>query len=200
MLSCCRLLSKKCLNRTVEELIRSLIKFPDDQSSIYEAFRDLGKHHPHFTAALTPELLNVHPFFDTCETDISDASYAAKLILILNAASDSKSLANFFPPFIKRHYAYLRDVYPKLVPKLDFLEDKKAKTKGEFIHCSTAEFVTRRVKLLPQINSTQALTSALTSLNRMKKACSTKEDLNLVLAHADFLEIQSILRTYHFSR
>ena len=75
LLAACRLLSRNCLERTIRELLKSLEKYPDDRNSIFEAFRDLGSHHPHFVSALTPKLLEVHPFFDTKETDISGKGY-----------------------------------------------------------------------------------------------------------------------------
>lgn len=46
--------------------------------------------------------------------------------MILNAAKESPSLSQFFPPFTIRHYSYLRDVHPLLVPKLIFLEQRAA--------------------------------------------------------------------------
>ena len=71
VLANCRLLSRNCLEKTVSELLKSLAKYPEDQMSIFEAFRELGKNHPHFVSALTPKFLDVHPFFDTRETDMS---------------------------------------------------------------------------------------------------------------------------------
>ena len=47
---------------------------------------------------------------------------AKKMIMILNAAHKCPSVGQFFPPFVSRHYSYLRDVYPKLVPLLTFME------------------------------------------------------------------------------
>ena len=75
LLAACRLLSRNCLDRAIVALLKGLAKYPDDRQSIFEAFRDLGTHHPHFVSALTPTLLQVHPYFDTCETDISDLGF-----------------------------------------------------------------------------------------------------------------------------
>ena len=92
LLASCSLLSRDSLMTTIEELLKSLQKYPADQYSIYTAFRDLGKNHPNFVAALTPKLLELHPFFDTQEIDISDTEHAAKMILILNASKLCSSL------------------------------------------------------------------------------------------------------------
>ena len=114
----------------------------------------LGKNHPNFVAALTPKLLDLHPFFDTREIDISDANYAAKMIMILNAAHKCPSVGQFFPPFVSRHYSYLRDVYPKLVPLLTFMEVGSAQSsrdetsEGRHLMDSrpTIEYLLNRVK------------------------------------------------------
>ena len=90
VLANCRLLSRNCLEKTVSELLKSLAKYPGDQMSIFEAFRDLGKNHPHFVSALTPKFLDVHPFFDTRETDMSVGKSSLKI---------SRNLV-FFSPFL----------------------------------------------------------------------------------------------------
>ena len=99
LLASCSLLSRDSLMTTIEELLKSLQKYPADQYSIYTAFRDLGKNHPNFVAALTPKLLELHPFFDTQEIDISDTEHAAKMILILNASKLCSSLRQSFKYF-----------------------------------------------------------------------------------------------------
>ena len=42
LLAECALLSRQCLDVTILELLKSLEKYPNDQYSIYKAFRDLG--------------------------------------------------------------------------------------------------------------------------------------------------------------
>ena len=44
LLSRSSLLSRDCLYVTIEELLKSLEKYSEDQYSIYKAFRDLGKY------------------------------------------------------------------------------------------------------------------------------------------------------------
>ena len=104
---------------------------------------------------MTPKLLDLHPFFDTREIDISDAAYAAKMIMILNAAHKCPSVGQFFPPFVSRHYSYLRDVYPKLVPQLSFMEvgsslSSRDRLENETDHVTdsrpTIEYLLNRVK------------------------------------------------------
>ena len=74
--------------------------------------------------------------------------------MILNAAHKCPSVGQFFPPFVSRHYSYLRDVYPKLVPLLTFMEVGSAQSsrdetsEGRHLMDSrpTIEYLLNRVK------------------------------------------------------
>ena len=69
------------------------------------------------------------------------------MILILNASKLCQSLSQFFPPFVARHYSYLRDVYPKLVPKIDFFDgDKSVEKDVKCTERNTLEYLLTRVK------------------------------------------------------
>ena len=76
------------------------------------------------------------------------------MIMILNAAHKCPSVGQFFPPFVSRHYSYLRDVYPKLVPLLTFMEVGSAQSSRDLTSESqhlmdsrpTIEYLLNRVK------------------------------------------------------
>jgi len=203
LLAECALLSRQCLDVTILELLKSLEKYPNDQYSIYKAFRDLGKNHPNFVAALTPKLLDLHPFFDTREIDISDAAYAAKMIMILNAAHKCPSVGQFFPPFVSRHYSYLRDVYPKLVPQLTFMEvGSSLSSRGsENAHVAdsrpTIEYLLNRVKDIK--SSPSGIKSVLASLRKLQAMELNQHERHCVQLHFDFLQLQSHLITENAS-
>ena len=84
-----------------------------------------------------PELLSSHPFFATPEPSIYDPAYVAILILVFNATAKSPTMLAMFPDHTTRHYGYLRDSQPQLVPHLDIeqgddnLEDKLSEGEGE---------------------------------------------------------------------
>ena len=79
----------------------------------------LGEKHQHLASSLTPELLSTHPFFATPEPSIDDPAYVAILILVFNATAKSPTMLTMFPGYTTRHYGYLRDSQPDLVPHLD---------------------------------------------------------------------------------
>ena len=78
----------------------------------------MGEKHQHIASSLVPELLSTHPFFATPEPSIDDPAYVAILILVFNATAKSPTMLAMFPDHTNRHYAYLRDSQPDLVPQL----------------------------------------------------------------------------------
>ena len=96
----------------------------------------LGEKHQHIASSLVPELLSTHPFFATPEPSVDDPAYVAILILVFNATAKSPTMLAMFPDHTNRHYAYLRDSQPDLVPHLDIekgvieLDEKKSSEEG----------------------------------------------------------------------
>lgn len=118
MLSACRLSTKDCLQMTVESLLENLKKYPQDKKSTWRCFQKVGERHPELTLPLVPELLAIHPFFDTPEPDVEDPIYICVLILIFNAAKNSPTMIALFEEHTLKHYRYLRDTMPNFVPHL----------------------------------------------------------------------------------
>ncbi|EDV92118.1 integrator complex subunit 4 [Drosophila grimshawi] len=118
MLGACRVSTQSCLLMVVQKLLDVLAKYPQDRHSTYACMRKIGQKHPHLVMAVTGHLLYVHPFFETPERDVEDPAYLCVLILVFNAAEHQVPLISLLPTATHRHYAYLRDSMPKLVPQL----------------------------------------------------------------------------------
>ncbi|XP_034113539.1 integrator complex subunit 4 [Drosophila albomicans] len=118
MLGACRVSTQTCLLMVVQKLLDVLAKYPQDRHSTYACMRKIGQKHPHLVMALTGHLLYVHPFFETPERDVEDPAYLCVLILVFNAAEHLVPIISLLPTATHRHYAYLRDSMPKLVPQL----------------------------------------------------------------------------------
>ncbi|KAJ9583048.1 hypothetical protein L9F63_022613 [Diploptera punctata] len=118
MLSACRLSSKGCLQMCVESLLDNLKKYPMDRRSTWRCLQKIGQAHPELTLPLVPELLAIHPFFDTPEPDVEDPAYICILILVFNAAQHCPTMLQLFEEHTLKHYSYLRDTMPNLVPAL----------------------------------------------------------------------------------
>jgi hypothetical protein len=69
--------------------------------------------------ALVAELLEIHPIFDTPEQNIDDDFYLAKLILVLNAASQHSVICSLIPQYVQKHYRYLIRSWPNLIPPIE---------------------------------------------------------------------------------
>lgn len=89
----------------------------------------LGSKHKHLASSLVPELLSTHPFFATSEPSVDDPAYVAIVILVFNATVDSPTMISMFPNHTRRHYSYLRDSHPDLVPHLA-IEAQSSETHG----------------------------------------------------------------------
>lgn len=116
LLSSCRLVSKACLYDTVMMLLKNLNKYPQDRVSIWKTQKMLGEHHAELTYLLTSQLLSCHPYFDSSEPQMDDPNYIAVLILVFNAAKTCPQMNQLFPEHVTRHYQYLSDSIPDLVP------------------------------------------------------------------------------------
>nr|CAD7442838.1 unnamed protein product [Timema bartmani] len=110
-----------------------------DRRSTWHCLQKIGQSHPELTLPLVPELLAIHPFFDTPEPDVEDPAcilhshtlelelelfyniqhlYVCILILVFNAAQQSPTMLQLFEEHTLKHYSYLRDTMPTLVPAL----------------------------------------------------------------------------------
>ncbi|XP_075235890.1 integrator complex subunit 4 [Lycorma delicatula] len=118
MLASCRLSTKGCLQMCVESLLDNLKKYPQDKKSTWHCLQEIGSLHPELTLPLVPELLAIHPFFDMPEPDVEDPLYVSILILVFNAAQHSPTTIQLFEEHTLKHYSYLRDTMPNLVPSL----------------------------------------------------------------------------------
>ncbi|XP_068158824.1 LOW QUALITY PROTEIN: integrator complex subunit 4 [Drosophila tropicalis] len=118
MLGACRVSTQTCLLMVVQKLLDVLAKYPQDRHSTYACMRKIGQKHSHLVMAVAQHLLYVHPFFETPERDVEDPAYLCVLILVFNAAEHLVPIISLLPTATHRHYAYLRDSMPHLVPQL----------------------------------------------------------------------------------
>ncbi|KAK3907732.1 Integrator complex subunit 4 [Frankliniella fusca] len=140
MLAACRLSTKSCLQMCVEALLDNLKKYPQDRRSLWRCFQRIGSMHPELTLPLVPELLNIHPFFDMPEHDVEDPAYICILILVFNAAQQSPTMLQLFEENTLKHYSYLRDTMPHLVPVLKLGINVRAQELAS-VETNTSDFI-----------------------------------------------------------
>ena len=117
-LAASRVATMRCLHMCVNRLIDNLTRYPQDRDSIRSCLAKMGRAHPYLTLPLVPQLLGRHPFFDTPEPDVDEPTYASILVLIFNAALYCPTMVELFTEHATKHYHYLRDTMPQLVPRL----------------------------------------------------------------------------------
>ncbi|MFH4980117.1 hypothetical protein AB6A40_006826 [Gnathostoma spinigerum] len=115
--------SPGCVEYSVKALLNCLQRFPLDRLSVFSCLSKLGLRHASFIQPLVDDLLNLDSTFDVAEPPIDDNFYLAKLILVLNAASEYDPICSLLPDFVVRHYYFLRRAMPELVPSIAALSD-----------------------------------------------------------------------------
>ncbi|XP_065838144.1 integrator complex subunit 4-like [Oscarella lobularis] len=110
------LTTKSCLNQAIQSLLTNLNSYPQDRPHIWKCMKSLGDHHSSLAFALVKDLLNTHPYFVSQEPDADDPAYIGILILVFSAMKHSPLMVEFCPQHTIRHYSYLRDSIPDLVP------------------------------------------------------------------------------------
>lgn len=119
LLSVCHLMTKDCVKMCLDHLLDNLKRYPQDKKSIWKCLEGVGKNHPWVILPLVPQLLSMHPFFDTSEPDPEDPAYVSVLILVFNSAKGCPTMSTLFDEKLLRHYHYLRDTLSHLVPELN---------------------------------------------------------------------------------
>ncbi|XP_064615609.1 integrator complex subunit 4-like [Liolophura sinensis] len=154
MLGNMQLATKECLNSCVVALLDNLKRYPQDKESVWKCFQQLSGNHPELTLALVPDLLLVHPYFDTPEPNMDDPAYISILVLVFNSAPHCPTIMPLFQDFIWRHYRYLRDSLPELVPDIQSTCVILEKTDSKHAHSEgSGEFLRQSVKRLECLGS-----------------------------------------------
>lgn len=118
MLGACQVSTQSSLLMVVNKLLDVLSKYPQDKYSAFGCLQRVGQKHAELCMSLVPQLLLDHPFFDSAERDVEDPAYVCVLIMIFNAALHMPPMLSLLPETTIKHYAYLRDTMPNLVPHL----------------------------------------------------------------------------------
>lgn len=130
MLAACRMATTAGVKLTIDRLLDNLRRYPGDKRSTYRCLQRVGARHPELVLPLVPLLLAVHPYLDTTEPDVDNPLYVCQLVVVLNAARYSVGVAPLLEEAHRRHYRYLRDTMPYLVPKLEHLDGNGSGVSG----------------------------------------------------------------------
>nr|XP_049698086.1 integrator complex subunit 4-like [Helicoverpa armigera] len=173
MLGSCTVASKTCLEMCIDKILENLKRYPQDKRSTFRCVQRLGSSHASLVLPLTTRLLAVHPFFDMPEPDVEDPAYMCVLILVLNAAQHCPTMLPLFEDHTIKHYTYLRDTMPHLVPYLPIGDAQRSS--AEKIESAMDDTAVRRFfdSVLQHIDNT-----ALSNSVRLNMLQSAEEQLN----------------------
>ncbi|XP_075984827.1 integrator complex subunit 4 [Anticarsia gemmatalis] len=173
MLGSCTVASKTCLEMCIDKILENLKRYPQDKRSTFRCVQRLGSSHASLVLPLTTRLLAVHPFFDMPEPDVEDPAYMCVLILVLNAAQHCTTMLPLFEEHTVKHYTYLRDTMPHLVPYLPIGDAQQSS--AEKIESAMDDSAVRRFfdSVLQHIDNT-----ALSVNVRLNMLQSAEEQLN----------------------
>jgi integrator complex subunit, putative len=158
----CKLSTKEALKSCIDSLLDNLKKYPEDKHSIWSCFQKLGLNHPSLTLPLVTELLMIHPYLDLPESSLEDNSYISVLILVFNAASQCPAIISIFQNHTIKHYSYLRDSFPTLVPHVPGLDTSsdvrkfKLRSKDEVSELAL-KFLANIFERIKSVMSTQSI-------------------------------------------
>jgi hypothetical protein len=111
-------MTKGCVKMVLDNILDNLKKYPQDKKSIWKCLEGVGRNHPWVILPLVPSLLALHPYLDTPERQLDEPDYVSVLILVFNAAKGCSTMSTLFDENLLKHYHYLRDTLPHLVPEL----------------------------------------------------------------------------------
>lgn len=119
-----KLSSSLSLYSTILALNNNLKTYTCDKILIWQCCQQLGLKHGSFAPAMIYTLFGFHPFYINLQPLLSDDKYIANAIFAFNAAYVYPPLISLLPSFSFKHYTFLRNLYPKLVPYVCF-NDKR---------------------------------------------------------------------------
>ncbi|KAF9548800.1 Integrator complex subunit 4 [Mortierella hygrophila] len=101
----------------LESIETNMRRFPEDQLSIYQCLRYVGRHHGVFLENMLDSMLQLDPTFLAKEKNVEEMTYCGHMVLLFNAATTNPTILNMLPKYTFKHYTYLRDEYLNCFPE-----------------------------------------------------------------------------------
>ncbi|KAF8935320.1 Integrator complex subunit 4 [Haplosporangium gracile] len=101
----------------LESIETNMRRFPEDQLSIYQCLRSVGRHHGVFLENMLNSMLQLDPTYLAKEKNIEEMTYCGHLVLLFNAATTNPTILKMLPKYTFKHYTYLRDEYLNCFPE-----------------------------------------------------------------------------------
>ncbi|CAO3580101.1 unnamed protein product [Absidia cylindrospora] len=113
-----RLYSAEDLEKLLLALMANVKRYPEDKLSILRCLCEVGKKHDDYIESLVPSLLHLDKRYIAREQPVSDYSYTANAVLIINACATNPNILSMLPPHMMSHFSYYKRKYADCVPDL----------------------------------------------------------------------------------
>ncbi|GMT28739.1 hypothetical protein PFISCL1PPCAC_20036, partial [Pristionchus fissidentatus] len=171
----------ECIRICVRSLLFCMKRYPMDKYEIFETMASLGRCHSSLVHPLVTQLLQIHPIFVSQEKSLQDDQYMAKLLLVLNAASQFEPIVSLLPPYAIRHFRYMRCAMPHLVPLVTAMEGHEREAAEKSLSLLRDESITSKGNVLQEVYSRLLDVQSTKELNtRTKLRKYIVEDLNAI--------------------
>ncbi|CAG8544290.1 13556_t:CDS:10 [Funneliformis caledonium] len=110
MLGVVRITSPELIPSFIKDLMASMSRYPEDQLSIYQCFRDFEK--------FIPKFFKMESSYISKEINQNAPEHIGNLILAFNASVSNPKILSILPKYAFRHYEYLRDKFPNCFPEV----------------------------------------------------------------------------------
>lgn len=174
LIGSCTFTTIACLQATVAALMDNIRRYPQDVPSIQQCMVAIGCRQSGLVAGLVPQLLLIHPYFDAVQPSLHQPNYICKLLLVLNAAAKMPTILPLLEEHTMKHYAYLRDTLPNLVPTLK-VSGGIAPPLGDMIS-----------------NTEDFLQQSLSKLRRLERASTTLRLTLYSSVYSDLLKLSAL--------
>jgi len=148
MLGVARITSSELIPSFIKELLASMSRYPEDQLSIYQCFREFGSAHGEYIEKFIPKFFKMESSYISKEINQNDLGHIGNLILAFNASVSNPKILSILPKYAFRHYEYLRDKYPNCFPEVKIPGDAPRQSLRVNADDNTQSFMNQTIKMV----------------------------------------------------
>ncbi|CAI2177946.1 5400_t:CDS:10 [Funneliformis geosporum] len=148
MLGVVRITSPELIPSFIKDLMASMSRYPEDQLSIYQCFREFGSVHGEYIEKFIPKFFKMESSYISKEINQNAPEHIGNLILAFNASVSNPKILSILPKYAFRHYEYLRDKFPNCFPEVKIPGDAPRQSIRVNADDNTQTFMNQTIKMV----------------------------------------------------
>ncbi|RIA94961.1 armadillo-type protein [Glomus cerebriforme] len=148
MLGVARITSPELIPSFIKDLLASMSRYPEDQLSIYQCFREFGSVHGEYIEKFIPKFFKMESSYISKEINQNAPEHIGNLILAFNASVSNPKILSILPKYAFRHYEYLRDKFPNCFPEVKIPGDAPRQSIRINADDNTQLFMNQTIKMV----------------------------------------------------